>query len=334
MDFSAKYDEARKMMNQIGKIVQLDFNKSLLSGPYDPKINDIYNYVIKYWKDYERPALISFACKAVGGNIEDAYPFGVIMYMLGSGIGIHDDIIDKTKYKHYDMTIPGKYGNDLGLITGDLLIIKSLTYFREIIGKFQNNIIIDIMEAYENFVSSMWFGEIMEISYRKNLDIDLNEYHESLYKLGTDAEACMKIGAIIGNATQKEIENLSAYGKNLGYINRLFEEIKDTLNIDGKLSDRIQNESIPLPILYASKQSKSNYKILTDKINSNEFIASDIEPILKICFTSNSFDYIKNKADKITEITYKKLEEIKPSDARIYLKSLLWKLNNDIHTIC
>ena len=98
----------------------------------------------------------------------------------------------------------------------------------------------------------------MEIYCRKNINIDLQYYNKAMWKLGCDLELCTRIGAIIGNGMQREIDLLGEYGANLGYILRLSEDIKDTLNKFGNLPHRLQHESVPLPLLLASKCSDNN----------------------------------------------------------------------------
>ena len=101
-------------------------------------------------------------------------------------------------------------------------------------------------------------AEFMETQCRQKVDADLEYYENVLWKEVAEIEACSRIGAMMGDGKSSEVEALSGFGRRLGFLSRLADEVEDCLNIKGDLSHRLKYESIPLPLLYAAKSSCSN----------------------------------------------------------------------------
>ena len=82
----------------------------------------LHYFLDEYWSDLARPTVISLACEAVGGNAQTVTSITVSVMLIAGGVDIHDDIIDKSKVKNERLTVFGKYGQDITLLTGDALL--------------------------------------------------------------------------------------------------------------------------------------------------------------------------------------------------------------------
>jgi len=60
----------------------------------------------------------------------------------------------------------------------------------------------------------------------------------------------MRISAILGNGTQKEINSLAKFGRKLGKLIILGDDIIDMTDAK-ELLHRIKKEHLPLPIIFA-----------------------------------------------------------------------------------
>ena len=327
---TSEYKVLEKEIIEIGERSRERYREIFLRGVDHPEIISALENVLSYWKDNIRPSLIQFSFEAVGGKDYDIDSIASFFSISGAGVGIHDDIIDITVQKRDRTTIPGIYGPDFALTIGDLLIVKGLTAISEVLNEnYPREIVVKILEAYEGFFIEMCVGEVMEIRARKNLNLSLQTYHIMLRKLGVDTEACTKIGAIIGNGTTQEITLLAQYGRNIGYLNRLHDELTDILDIENKLMSRIQYESIPLPILFASKKSQKNYDLIKKIINNNIDINSLVQ-LLGICHKSGAFDYVKLISDRNMANTISILDRLEHNIPREKLELISWKLNHEI----
>jgi len=307
---------AQKVLEKFGQVA--------VSGVTNDKLLSMLEVVKKYWVDSLRPALLSFCCEAVGAKSEVVIDAGVMIALADAGISIHDDIVDNTKKKRCRKTILGAYGLNNALLVGDLLIVKAWSLIHEMIRKTNKPITVAAFaEAYGNSSLDMCEAEIDEISCRKNLETDLEFFKEVLWKLNSGIKACAKLGAIIGGGTKKEINALSEVGKSLALILGIMDDIRDTLSVDNYLVHRLENESIPLPLLYAAKTSEDRYKTIESVIKKTSLSPSDARELLNLCFEAKAFTYayevVKREGKKATD----HLNSLKPSYAQNIVKLII-----------
>jgi geranylgeranyl pyrophosphate synthase len=318
-------EKSRKVLERFKQVATAGVNeedKELLASLEDVK---------GYWRDALRPALVAFSFEAVGGRPGGADQGGLIATLLGAGIGIHDDIIDKSSTKHFRKTILGLHGLDYAVLIGDLLIVKALTRIREIIYEdFEPKKISDVLKTYENFLIEICKAQFMEIRFRRNLDVELEDYQKFLKHSIAEMEICTRLGAILGNGSEKEIEVLADFGRGFGYMMRLFSDITDSLNIEGNLDQRLENESVPLPILYATKSSGEIFKRIGTTLQKPHITPEDVSYIPELCYKTKAFAYTYKIAEKNAKEIIQKLKILNRSTARNVLASMVEKSLKDI----
>lgn len=208
-------------------------------------------FITEYWQDLARPTLLSLCCEAVGGDPEITVPIAVPMILISGGIDIHDDIIDHSKTKRFRPTVYGNFGPDIALLAGDALLFKGLTLLHEAV---ENRVPAEKMPAVIDTVDKMFFelgdAEALELKFRRRVDITPDEYLRVVEKKAADVEAHTRISAILGGGSINEIEALGNYGRFLGMILILRDDLLDVTDSKETLN-RIENECLPLPILCA-----------------------------------------------------------------------------------
>lgn len=168
----------------------------------------------------------------------------------------------------------------------------------------------------------------MENLWRKNVETELDFCHKVLWKFASDGEACTRLGAMLGNGTEKEVEALGEFGRRMCYVFRLADEVKDTLNLGGSLLRRLEHESVPLPLLYAAKASKEN-SIKLKSILEGRIKPSDIETLLDLCFETEAFNYVREIAQENVEEGIRLLHTLKSSKARTVLTLMIKEMFPD-----
>jgi len=316
------YEELSRLMLERGLKALEGFEQMVSEGVEGTEMESIIGH-IKGWRDTYRTALTSFSCEAVGGDPEKASSAGLMIAFVGAGLAIHDDIIDRSEVKRFRRTFYGLHSSDEALVVGDLLIFKAIAPMRRILRETSPQMADEIIRTFEQFLYDICEGEIMEISCRKNVGTDLEYYNRALRKLGCDVEACTRIGALVGGGTAEEVEVLGEYGKRMGYVVRLADDVKDALNLEGNLPHRLRFESVPLPILYAAKASNENFSTIDAILNGPEMSLSDIEKILELCFDAGAFAHVQELVKKNILEGVQHLQALRPSGARGVLASLI-----------
>jgi geranylgeranyl pyrophosphate synthase len=329
------FAEVNNLIRERCEIILKQFGQVAISGVKNPKLLAALEDVKNYWKDFNRPSLTFFSCEAVGGTYELSQDAALMFTLASSGFGIHDDILDKSKKKHLRMTILGIHGVDTALLIGDLLIVKAWTIANELIRKTGNPIkIADILETYGNLSVEICEAEFMETQCRQKVNTDLEFYKNILWKEVAEIEACSRIGAMLGDGKPNEIEALADFGRRLGFLSRLADEIEDCLNVKGDLPHRIKYESVPLPLLYAAKSSLEKQKEIKKIINKKTLLPADIMSILNFCFKTEAFEYVRKLAEKNLDKAHHELRILKPSTAKKILINIINEAYSRIDELC
>jgi len=72
----------------------------------------------------------------------------------------------------------------------------------------------------------------------------------------------MKVGAMLGEGSEEQVAALGEYGRLLGMMIILRDDLEDLLDFNVELPLRIKNESLPLPLLYALEDRSRKGDIL------------------------------------------------------------------------
>jgi heptaprenyl diphosphate synthase len=170
---------------------------------------------------------------------------------------IHDDIIDGSKVKEAGTTVYGKYGKEIALLAGDALLFKGLTLlFQSINQGVSRKKLSAILNITEETFFELGDAEALELGFIKRADVTPEEYLHVLEKKAAIIGGYAQIGVILGEGSKQELADLSRYGKVLGMLILLRDEIIDIIDVK-EIQHRIEKESLPLPIIYALQDSKT-----------------------------------------------------------------------------
>ncbi len=328
--------EPEKTKNEVARRVLERFGKITISGLSNPEILSIMEYINEYWKESYRPALISLSCEAVGGTSATVEDAGLVVSLIVAGMSIHDDIIDKSINKHLrtKKTVYGLYGSDKALLAGDLVLLKGLIIASEV---FQDKIsakkYLDIIDALRKFIFEMYEGEFMEVCSRKNLGIGIEYQKQYLWKFTSDAEACARIGAILGDGSDAEVEALAEFARRFAFNLFLREELKDSFNLEDNLIHKLEHESLPLTVLYSAKDSKLMFRKIKSIVGKSRITKNDAVRLICYGYETGAYDYIYDIAQQNTKKALQKIAVLSSSSARKELELMIAKSLTEIEGI-
>jgi geranylgeranyl diphosphate synthase type II len=317
MTADAQIAELRKTLKQKGDPAMRNVRRKLLTI----KDDTIPSQALRYFAEVTLkkplpvfPALISISCEAVGGNSKLTIPFGEAIVMISAAADLHDDVIDHSIFKHGKPTVLGKFGEGTTILSGDILLIKGyevLIEAGEAISKEQSRLITKLVS---DAVSEICTAEATEIQFHGKAYPTVSEYHEIIRLKAVVPEIASKIGAIIGNGSTAEVDELGRIGRNYGINSVIIEEFADLLDAE-ELRNRIKNECLPLPVVYAFQ----NQQIKDDmqKFLNNDFTRKRhhafVNTILESNEVKNLENYVitnaKNQAKQLTRIKVEKIRE-------------------------
>ncbi len=250
--------DVRGRMKELGEGIVDEAFRDLFSYKIpSPNANRVLRRFSRWWTDYTRAALLVMSCQAVGGDYKLVYPAAKGLVLAGGAFDLHDDIIDKSfvRRKTRTKSIQGRYGTGATLLAGDALLIAGLVNLADMPGlneSTRKKVVSEIAKGLFELGSA----EMEEMAFVRNLDTTPRKHIRILWMKSADMESYTKIGAMIGNGSKAEIEALGSYGRCLGMICILRDELEDTFNDFYELRSRISNESLPLPIVYSLRDAE------------------------------------------------------------------------------
>jgi len=284
------------------------------------EINDAFMYYVRNWNDVVHPGLISIACEAVGGSADETIPMQVVMLLLTAALDIHDDIIDESKTKYGKPTVFAKFGKDIALLVGDAFLIKALV----LLHKLEKQFPAETMDAIWNIINSRFFelgdAEALEASLKGNIDISPEECFQILKMKASTFEAHMRIGAIVGGGEQDIVDLIGNYGRTLGILIGIREDFIDVFEPE-ELQNRLRNECLPLPVLYAFKNPQTKKSIL-DHLSKREISGKDADRIVDIIFEEENVGMFRNEVKRLAEEVCNNISDM-PNRDLIYPMEIL-----------
>ena len=138
---------------------------------------------------------------------------------------------------------------------------------------------------------------------RRNLDLAPDEYLENIKLKVSLGEASTKIGAIVGNGTAQQVENLAQYGKTFGVLTTIREEFINMFEPD-EIRNRFKHETLPFPILCAFQDADLKRKIIglleTDVITDSN-LDEMIEQVYEVPQVREIGKYLRLSVKEATE---------------------------------
>ena len=245
------------------------------------------------------PTLIYLSCKAVGGDPEKTKPVAAAMLLITASGDIHDDILDNSASKFERKTVFGKYGRDIALLAGDALLIQGSTYLQnncEFLSSKQRRVIADLIaKAMFEIVQA----EAIEVSLWKKTEVTPDEYFEVIKIKGGIAELHCRIGAIIGGADKKALDDTASYGRVIGILSTMKEEFIDIVN-PFELQHRINSEIPPYPMLCAF-QNEALKKQISLVFAKNNVAQKDLLFASETVLNSVEVQKLKAELEKLSE---------------------------------
>ncbi|PVX24900.1 MAG: hypothetical protein CW716_09195 [Candidatus Bathyarchaeum sp.] len=246
-------EDIQKLFEERGKKALEIAQKAVLDEKIEAKqVRDALKYFMnEYWHDVTRPAILSLVCESVGGDPEKTTPIGASLALISGGIDIHDDIVDESEKKGDKPTVYGKFGKNIALLAGDALMLQGYTILYNAVEK---GISAEQVARISSIIKRTFFelgdAEALELPFRGRFDVTPEDYLHVVRKKAADVEAYTRISAIVGGGTDTEIEALGEYGRILGMLVILRDDMIDMLDPEETIH-RIQKEHLSLAIVYA-----------------------------------------------------------------------------------
>lgn len=269
---------------------------------YPQKIFKSMKYTVTLPGKRLRPVMCLETCRMFGGNYEDAIPTACAIEMLHAQTLIHDDLpcMDNDMYRRGQLTNHMVFGEAHAVLAGDAL----LTFAPQTILKYSKNLssekLLKIMEEYFHAAGAYGViaGQVVDIESEKlsqmqGFDTEDEQLPEILDFIHTHKTAdlfklALRTGAIIANATDEQLEEITEFGQKLGVAFQIADDILDetsTFEEMGKTMGKDKEEGkLTYTSLYGLDKAKQDLNKILDEcfeiLNKNDLHSEVFEQIL------------------------------------------------------
>ena len=271
------------------------FEDQLKKITYNNRPVELYDpirYTLGFGGKRIRPVTTLMGCELFCGEHEKALPQAIAIELFHNFTLIHDDIMDNAPIRRGKETVYRKWDANIAILSGDTLFAMAYQYAMQA----DKNILKDILSVFNQTAIEVCEGQQFDLNYETSQTVNVDEYINMIkLKTGVLFGASLKIGALIGGASQLDANLLYDFGLNIGLGFQLKDDLLDTFgneDLFGKKTggDITSNKKTYLYIKALETADKEGRTRLEDL-----FSTTDIDPELKIKETKELF--LKHKVD-------------------------------------
>lgn len=247
-----------------------------------------------------RPMLILETCRMFGGREELAYPFMAAMELIHTHSLVHDDLpaLDNDDYRRGRLTTHKVYGEAMGVLSGVSLLNYAYEVMFTAFDKAKNTgeqaKVIQALKvmAHKTGIYGMLGGQSVDVENDgKPVTREMLDY---IYENKTSAliEGSMMAGAILGGASQEEVNAVEKAARNIGLAFQIQDDILDVTSTAEELGKPIHSDEKNHKTTYvtlmgieaASQQvaelSEEAVKLLEGMNKKNEFLFTLVKELV------------------------------------------------------
>lgn len=267
------------------------FNDSL--SHTDGLLSQVLEHIRSRGGKRMRPMLILLIAKNYGGISSVTQHSAVGLELLHTASLVHDDVVDESKERRGQASVNAEYNNKVAVLVGDYVLSTALLNVA-----LTNNT--HIVQSLAELGRTLSNGEILQLSNIQNSEFSEEVYYEVI-KMKTAAlfEACCEIGAMSANATEEDLEKAQSFGRNLGIIFQIRDDIfdyYDSKEIGKPTGNDMSEGKLTLPVLYALNSTEDEeMKAIARKVKSRDVSQEEISRLVAFTKANGGIEYAEQK---------------------------------------
>ena len=202
-------------------------NQALDDLAYDRKPASLYEpvkYVLSIGGKRIRPVLM-----LLGYNLYKDNPFDIMMQALGletyhNYTLLHDDLMDNADLRRGQQTVHKRWDANTAILSGDSMLV--LAYQRML--QCDPRHLPQVMALFTETALEIGEGQQYDMDFETRNDVTEDEYIEMIRLKTSVLLACaLKIGAIMGDASEQDADLLYRFGEQIGLAFQLQDDLLD-----------------------------------------------------------------------------------------------------------
>ena len=240
-----------------------------------------------------RPILILLMTKSFGKVTPVAQYAAVGLELLHTASLVHDDVVDESGERRGQASVNASYNNKVAVLVGDYILSTAL---RSIARTNDCDIVCDLAELGRTLSN----GEILQLTNIVNTNFSEEVYFEVIrQKTAALFESCAVIGAKAGGADKQAVEAARAFGRNVGIIFQIRDDIFDyyqSADLGKPTGNDMAEGKLTLPVLYAlNTTGDTQMAALARKVKARNVSAEEIAQLVEFTKNNGGIAYAERK---------------------------------------
>lgn len=257
-----------------------------------------------------RPVLCLMGNELVDDIKEDAWHVATAIELFHNFTLIHDDIMDKAPLRRGMETVHTKFGDNTALLAGDVMLVAAYEH----LSKIDPAILPSIMRLFNQTAKEVCEGQQLDMDFEKMENVQLGEYLEMIeLKTSVLLAACLKMGAVLGGAGERNQNLLYEFGRKLGIAFQVQDDYLDAFGDPKKFGkqvggDIMANKKTFLLIHTLEVASASQKTELNKLVKENP--ADKVEKVLQLFRDCKVDEWALQLKDRYLDEAFTHLEDI------------------------
>lgn len=172
-----------------------------------------------------RPVLVLMGADAFGDKAQEAMRPAIGIETFHNFTLLHDDVMDNSDIRRGRPTVHKKYDANTAILSGDTMLTLATKYVSEV----DNALLREVLDTFNNMAIAVYEGQQLDMDFEKADKIALDDYIGMIEgKTGSLLGAAVKIGALIGGASQEDARLMYEYGVMTGLAFQIQDDWLDT----------------------------------------------------------------------------------------------------------
>ena len=265
MDFKEKLKQYQELINR-----ELEKHIETKKCP-EEMLNRSMEYSLMAGGKRIRPVLVIATYQIFKEDIQECMPFAVAIEMVHNFSLIHDDLpgIDNDDFRHGKPTNHKQFNEATAILAGDGLLNNAYKVISKSLENSKKDELIKkikVFQEFSNAVNKMIIGEFVdtEVEGQQISEETLEYIHKN--KTGALLTLCVRMGAILADASQDDLDRLTSYAEKIGLAFQIKDDILSEEGDEKVLGKPVGNDKILEKCTYVSKYGLEGAKEKLDKL--------------------------------------------------------------------
>jgi geranylgeranyl pyrophosphate synthase len=275
-----------------------------------PQLGKILHAIIDAGGKRLRPMLLLLSARSFNYELESLVPAAAGVEMLHTASLVHDDTIDSSQLRRGQPTLNSLFDSGTVILIGDYLFAQSAILAAATMNP-------RVVAVFASTLADICDGQLREVFTAHRLDQTRDEYERRIYgKTASLFAGAAEMGAILGGASELHVQNLRAFGTEVGMAFQIIDDVLDlraSSDTTGKPANLdLRQGTVTLPtMLYLAQVSDGAVAAQVERVvDGSDVTEEDYSTVATLIEKSGAVDRSVEAAQQFVARAHARLETL------------------------